>query len=108
MGRRPTHSYSIRVVAEFGHGDEHDFDDLVTSQHEINRLRTKVQRLQAECHRWQQVHATQVGGGARLRGVRVGGGVRVRGMIEWRGAGMGANEGRGASEGGVRVREGCE
>ena len=53
-------SHAGRVVAGFGHGDEHDFDDLVTSQHEINCLRSKVQQLQAECRRWQQVQSRQV------------------------------------------------
>ena len=53
-------SHAGRVVAGFGHGDEHDFDDLVTSQHEINLLRSKVQHLQAECRRWQQVQSRQV------------------------------------------------
>ncbi|KAK2168355.1 hypothetical protein LSH36_17g00045 [Paralvinella palmiformis] len=35
-------------------GDEHDFDDVISSQHEINRLRTENSRLEAEVRHWNQ------------------------------------------------------
>ncbi|XP_052276114.1 thyroid receptor-interacting protein 11-like isoform X3 [Dreissena polymorpha] len=34
-------------------GDEHDFTDNISLQQDVNRLRTDVQRLQAECKHWQ-------------------------------------------------------
>ncbi|KAL3873668.1 hypothetical protein ACJMK2_036761 [Sinanodonta woodiana] len=37
------------------HGDEHDFGDNINLQHEVNRLRTEVQRLQGECRHWKNL-----------------------------------------------------
>ncbi len=54
----------IRIVhfffVDFLAGDEHDFDDVISSQHEINRLRNKVQRLEAQCDHLKKLAAKQV------------------------------------------------
>lgn len=34
---------------------EEDFDDVISSQHEINRLRTEVRRLDSEVHHWRHL-----------------------------------------------------
>ncbi|XP_052766404.1 thyroid receptor-interacting protein 11-like isoform X4 [Mya arenaria] len=36
-------------------GDEHDFGDQIALQHNVNRLRADVQRLQAECKHWKSL-----------------------------------------------------
>ncbi|XP_071963776.1 uncharacterized protein [Antedon mediterranea] len=36
--------------------DSHDFDDVISSQHEINRLSKEVTRLQAECDKMRRLH----------------------------------------------------
>lgn len=39
---------------------EDDFDDVISSQREINRLRQEVQRLDAEARHWKQLAQSQV------------------------------------------------
>ena len=45
--------------------DDRDFVDVISSQHEINRLSNEVTRLTHECNHWKQIaesHPTQVRG----------------------------------------------
>ncbi|XP_033104008.1 thyroid receptor-interacting protein 11-like isoform X2 [Anneissia japonica] len=39
--------------------DDHDFDDVISSQHEINRLSKEVTHLQTECEKWRRLHGSQ-------------------------------------------------
>ncbi|XP_071500706.1 uncharacterized protein [Diadema antillarum] len=41
--------------------DSHDFDDVISSQQEINRLSTEVARLRSECSHWKEVASVQQG-----------------------------------------------
>ncbi|XP_022088979.1 thyroid receptor-interacting protein 11-like isoform X2 [Acanthaster planci] len=51
-----THSTSTSSLSgSLVSSDEHDFGDVISSQHEINRLSNEVSRLRSECEHWRQM-----------------------------------------------------
>ena len=48
------------MVAGYHGTDDHDIHDVISSQHEINRLRSEVQRLEAESQHWHHLAQSQV------------------------------------------------
>merc|ERR1712168_518163 len=42
------------ISDKFGH-DEHDFDDVISAQNELNGLRKELQKSEAECHHWRKI-----------------------------------------------------
>ncbi|XP_038074258.1 thyroid receptor-interacting protein 11-like isoform X2 [Patiria miniata] len=51
-----THSTSTSsLTGSLVSADQHDFGDVISSQHEINRLSNEVSRLRSECEHWRQM-----------------------------------------------------
>ena len=63
-----THSTSTSSLsASMVSMDEHDFGDIISSQHEVNRLSNEVSRLRSECDHWKQMASSGNGSGVSLQ-----------------------------------------
>ncbi|XP_071795672.1 uncharacterized protein [Asterias amurensis] len=63
-----THSTSTSSLsASMVSMDEHDFGDIISSQHEVNRLSNEVSQLRSECDHWKQMASAGNGSGAKFQ-----------------------------------------